>query len=113
MRRFYSIPSTLSFSDYLAKFVDNLAIQKNHNLSDIKIYLPTRRAIQTLKDGFLRQSNGQPRILPQLLAIADGDDDALSFSLQNNVDVLPPISTMQRQIVLARLLEKAWSGEYN
>lgn len=109
----YTIPSTESFADTLAYFVDELAIKENCPLSRIKIYLPTKRAIRTVKDGFLRQSKGAPRILPQLLAIGDGDDEALSFSLETGSDIPPAISPMRRQIVLARLLERAWEQDYN
>ena len=110
---FYTIPSTASFCDNLAQFVDDLATTHSCPLSKIKIYLPTRRSIRTLKDGFLRQSNGTPRILPKMMSIGDSTDDEISFSTLEFLDIPPAIHPLRRQIVLARLLEQAWKHDYN
>lgn len=113
---FYTIPSTQSFCDVLASHIDRLALDQSVNLSQIKIFLPTRRAVRTLQEAFLRQTNGNPRILPIMQPIGDADTEEMSFSMSGYGDyaaaIKSPIDPMRRQLILARMLEKAWQGEY-
>lgn len=112
--RFYTIPATDSFAETLAVFVDRMAQDKNIPLSSFRIYLPTKRSIRTLKEAFLRGTDGAPRILPQLYAIGDADMEETYFRMpQENGSIPPAIDPMRRQLVLARLLEKAWNGDYH
>jgi ATP-dependent helicase/nuclease subunit B len=113
MGQFYTIAATNPFAETLVGFIDRLCADQNVPPSKVKIYVPTRRAIRTLKDAFLKQSNGKPRILPIIEAIGDGDDGEMSILSPHTPDILPAIDPLHRQMVLARLLEKAWGGDYN
>lgn len=113
MGEFLSIPATESFADTLVTYCEHWAVADSIPLSEFKIYVPTRRAIRTMKEAFLRGSKGQARLLPLIQAIGDSDDTELSFITPHAPDLIPAISAMERQIILARLLEKAWAGTYD
>lgn len=113
MGEFLTIPATCDFTDNLSVYIDELAKDRRTPLSTIKIYVPTRRAIRTLKEGFLRSSGGKPRILPIIQAIGDSDIEDMAFHITDTHDIPPAIDSTERQIILARLLEQAWQGEYN
>lgn len=79
------------------------------NMSDVTLLVPTRRAAQSLRDAFLRVSNGAALLLPRLRAIGDVDETALSFqswglSGPNILDLPPAIPAMDRLLTLARLV---------
>lgn len=113
MGSFYTISASQDFAKTLVHYIDVLADKTQTPLSKIKIYVPTRRSIRTLKEGFLRGSNGKARILPIIQAIGDSDGDEMSFLTPHIPDISPAMDGTQRQIILARLLEKAWQGNYN
>ena len=113
MGSFYTIPATENFSDTLVHYIDDLAAKDNLSVSKIKIYVPTRRSIRTLKEAFLRRSNGKPRILPIIQAVGDSDTEEMSFLTPHAPEIPPAMDPTQRQVILARFLEKAWEGEYN
>ena len=45
-----------------------------------RIFLPTRRAVRSLREAFLRQSDGTALLLPRLLPLGDLDEDALAIA---------------------------------
>ena len=65
------------------RFADELAagVLAQHGgdplaLADILILLPTRRSVRSLREAFLRASNGKPTLLPQMAPLGDLDDGA-------------------------------------
>lgn len=114
---FYTIPATSSFCDVLAAYVDGMAADYAADVSKIKIFLPTRRAKRTLQESFLRLSQGEPRILPIMQAVGDAETEEIAITMagygQDMAHLTLPIDPMRRQLILARLLEKAWKGQYH
>lgn len=101
----YTIPAGASFADCLARGVMEETNGDPALLADIHILLPTRRAARTLRDAFLRQTDGQPLLLPRLSPIGDIDEDELILTSAEDMLSLPPaISPLQRQIILAKLV---------
>ncbi len=92
-----TISSVHSFADI---FTDKLIKEQDSiwGLSRIQIFLPTKRAIKTIKDAFLRQSNGQTMMLPKMVALYDMDTD--------NPDIPNSISPLERQFLLMRLCQQ-------
>jgi len=82
-------------------------------LSAIKIFLPTRRGARTLQEAFLQLSNGKPRLLPIMQSIGDVDLEEAMFHDITVADIPPAIDPNHRQMILARLLERAWPHDYN
>jgi ATP-dependent helicase/nuclease subunit B len=107
----FTIPASLSLVEVLAK---GLLAQYGDDplaLSRALIFLPTRRAARTLREAFLRQSNGKALLLPRILPLGDVDDDdpALAGVLPGaRGESLPPaISSLERTLLLSHLVQ-AW-----
>ncbi len=80
-------------------------------LPRMAVLLPTRRAVRSLRDAFLRVAPegkvaGIPLLLPRMRAIGDLDSDDLSLSDggAENLAVPPPIPELRRRLLLTRLV---------
>ena len=115
--RVYSIAPGIPFVDALAQGMiaritsdapgDPLALAR------ATVLLPTRRAVRSLREAFLRASGRTPLLLPRMMPLGDIDEDELFLADQPGGDGpaasgagdLPPvIGGMRRQLVLARLV---------
>ena len=102
----YTIHAGLPFVDALADGLNNKIKKNNAQLSDFTILLPTRRAVETLRDAFLRKSAGKPLLLPRLVPLGDLDADEQAISgweetiLSDGVDIKPAISDLERTLLL-------------
>lgn len=103
-----TIPAGLSFTDTLAKGLIADVAKSPATLATYLILLPTRRACRSLQDAFLRQSEGKPILLPQMQPFGDIDAEELLISMHNQEEFnLPPaISSLERQILLAQTISK-------
>lgn len=104
----YTIPPGVSFADSLAK---GLLIETNgqfEKLASYLILLPTKRACRNVREAFLRQTKGQPILLPQLRAFGDVDADELQIAGQGqlDIDIPPAMPPIKRQIMLAQTISK-------
>ena len=59
-----------------------------------------------MADAFLRASNGAPTLLPQMQPIGDVDAEELILTGSAELDELPAISKLERQLLLAQLILK-------
>ncbi|MBV8505203.1 MAG: double-strand break repair protein AddB [Alphaproteobacteria bacterium] len=80
-------------------------------LPRITVLLPTRRAVRSLRDAFLRVAPdgkvvGTPLLLPRMRPIGDLASDELSLSDAGEEDlaVPPPIPELRRRLLLTRLV---------
>ena len=62
----YNIHAGLPFVDTLAKGLIRRIEETKIELSDYTILLPTRRAVQNLREAFLRSYPEKPLLLPKL-----------------------------------------------
>jgi ATP-dependent helicase/nuclease subunit B len=110
--RVYTIPPGVPFVDALAGRL--LASSAGHPLalSRITILLPTRRAVRSLREAFLRLGGGKPLLLPRMAPLGDIDEEALGFVAEETspgaaaLDVPPAISELRRRLLLAELILK-------
>lgn len=107
----FTIPARLSLVDTLAA---GLLAQYGHDplaLGRLTVFLPTRRAARTLRDAFLRQSEGSANILPRILPLGgiEDDDPALAGILPGaQGESLPPaMEPLERSFLLASLVRRA------
>ncbi len=78
-------------------------------LSEVTIYLPTRRAARGFGEAFAKVLGGAA-LLPQFRALGDSDDDEFQFDIVSDGLELPPaISPIRRQLLLAALIRQ-WSA---
>lgn len=110
----FSIPPGAGFLDTLVgALFDGRLIAGFHPrdpiaLADVTIYLPTRRSARAIRDPFLRHL-GRPLLLPRIRTLGDIDEDESDALDAEVAEHLPPISAMERQLVLTGLVLR-WSG---
>jgi len=105
----YTIPAHRAFSDALAKGViarhgkDVLALARGI------ILLPNNRAVRAVRDSFVRHCDGG-LLMPRLVPIGDEElGERLGNALDplgEGLDVPPAIPAMERQMILARLVQQ-------
>ncbi len=110
----YTIGPSLPFVDTLATGVWEQAGGDPVRLARYYILLPTRRSCRSLREAFLRLSDGKPTLLPRMAPIGDVDEDELVLSGDANVspedrpslDLPPAISAIRRQLLLGEMIRK-------
>jgi ATP-dependent helicase/nuclease subunit B len=75
-------------------------------LAQATIYVPTRRAARTLRSLLVEKSPVKSAILPVIRPLGDVDEDAAMFDMGSDAffDLLPPIGSVERLLLLARLV---------
>ncbi len=106
---FYTIPSELPFLDTLVSGILPSATGDPLALTRTTVFLPTRRAVRSLSDAFLRASTGRALLLPRLIPVSDVDAEEWAVSDDDaDIEIPPPLPPLQRQLRLAQLILK-WS----
>jgi ATP-dependent helicase/nuclease subunit B len=105
----YTLPPAAPFVDRLAAGL--CRTYPGVALSRVLVLLPTRRAVRSLRDAFLRATAGEPLLLPAMRPIGDVDEDefALAEPDPEALAIPPAIPALTRQLLLARLVER-WGG---
>lgn len=104
MAGIYNIPAEYSLLDVLAQGL----LSQNHSspleLSRYTLFLPTRQDCKELQKAFLRQSQGEPLLLPKMLPLGDLDQDE-ELILNTPLPDLPPVlPKFKRQGLLTKLI---------
>ena len=104
----WNIPAGRPFLDCL---VEGLHVRVGRDplaLAGAQIILPTRRAVRSLREAFLRASDGALLLLPRLLALGDLDSDELDLALPGGggLDLPPAIAPIRRELLLARAIRQ-------
>ncbi|MGH6976811.1 MAG: double-strand break repair protein AddB, partial [Stellaceae bacterium] len=78
-------------------------------LARMTVLLPTRRAVRSLAEAFLRQGNGRPLLLPRLVPVGDVDADELAILADESagdeaIDLPPAVPDLTRRLMLTRLV---------
>ena len=115
----YTIPAELPFVDALAAGLTKRAAAGIFELADYTILLPTRRAVRSLREAFLRLSDGQPLLLPRLMPLGDLDEEELAiagwqelpkqfagqFEGDGSSDLPEAISSLHRHLMLTKRIQ--------
>lgn len=103
-----TISPTVSFADALAHGLRDEYGDRPESLSRLTLLLPTRRACRTVREAFLRLSDGKPLLLPRMQPIGDLDEDELALTGWKDIGgpnaIKPAISPLRRQVLLTRLI---------
>ena len=106
----YAIEATDGFADTLARGLWHEAGEDPMVLARMSVLVPTRRAVRTLRESFLRLGNGRPMLLPALRPVGDIDDDEAGFSGLDGAaaagDLPPAIPGLRRQLLLTQLVQR-------
>ena len=110
----YTIAPVFSFADTLAAELLKQHRNAPDELARTVIFLPTRRACKTVREAFLRQSDGKPLMLPRLIPFSsiEGEETQGRLCLLNEIPDLPAaIPPLRRRLLLAQLIRK--KSDYN
>ncbi|WP_119679749.1 double-strand break repair protein AddB [Indioceanicola profundi] len=108
----FTLPPTLPFVDALAAGIVERIGEEPLALSRATVLLPTARAVRSLREAFLRLSDGRPVLLPRLAPLGEVDADDISLTMEGlagsagGLDVPPAISPLRRQLLLTQLVKK-------
>lgn len=104
----FTIASDAPFVDALARGILDDTAGDPLALAAVTVLLPTRRACRSLREAFLRLSDGKPLLLPRLMPLNDMDDEEALFAsygvAETVMDIPPPIPGLKRQLMLARMI---------
>lgn len=107
----FSISADRSFADALAAGLLAEADGNPLALARMLVLLPNRRACRSLREAFLRAGNGRAMLLPRMSPLGDIEEDPLlldgEVGLAGAADLAPAMDSMQRQMLLARLVGQA------
>lgn len=117
MHSLYTISPDRPFVDVLAEGLLGRAGGDPMALAQMRILLPNRRAIRSLRDAFLRLSGGKSLLLPHMQPVGDVDEEEMLLSgfLGNGiaaVDVPPVMPPSRRILMLAQLIHHYHQLEY-
>jgi ATP-dependent helicase/nuclease subunit B len=107
----FTIPAGVSFVDALARGLLDRHGGDPLALGRVRVLLPTRRAARTLREAFLRLSDGKALILPSMQPLGDVDEGELSIAGFAGdgaaaLEVPPAIPALERTLLLSRLVRK-------
>ncbi|MCG8492564.1 MAG: double-strand break repair protein AddB, partial [Sneathiellales bacterium] len=110
----FNIPPDMSFVDCLAKEILRLHGRSLEELGRVTILTTTRRAARALQNAFLRETGGEPLLLPRMRPLGDVDEDDLLLegdqeflgAGDGRLDLPPAIDGLRRQLLLSRLIER-------
>jgi len=75
------------------------------SLAAVTIFLPTRRAERTLREEIVRAAKVDALVMPSIRVLGDVDEDAALFVEAEEDALLPEISRVERDLVLARMVD--------
>jgi ATP-dependent helicase/nuclease subunit B len=105
----YTIPPHRAFADSLARGLIARFGGDPMGLARGVVLLPSNRAKRAIQDAFVRASGGG-LLLPRLIAVGDPELDEAVFEAADDADPVPAaVAPLQRQLILARLLQEAES----
>ncbi|MBC7506897.1 MAG: double-strand break repair protein AddB [Sandarakinorhabdus sp.] len=105
----YTIPPHVAFVDALALGLINRTNGDKLALAAAHILLPSRRAVRTLTDAFVRHSGGG-LLLPRMTPIGDLGDDAFDRFASGSSAIPAAVPPLQRRLELARLVRAMPTG---
>lgn len=112
-----NIPPGQSFADSLARGILEQTGGDPLKLSEMLVLLPSRRACRTLREAFLRLSEGRALLLPRMQPVGEVEAEEVALLLageedaQDVLSIPPAVSPLERQILLARLIQKKNPGQ--
>jgi len=103
----FTISSSENFVEVLAQGILDRVGDAPEKLASVRVLLPTRRACRSLREAFLRRSDGKPLLLPMMIPLGDVDEDDLALetlTFDDELNLAPAIGSLDRLTLLARLV---------
>ncbi len=101
---FYTIPASQAFADTLVTGIID-KFPEPEQLARIELYLPSRRAISSIKEVFLKHHNQGPILLPKMFAVGEPDEEvALNITIER-LELDEAINGFERQCLIASQIQ--------
>ncbi len=91
---FYTVYAAEPLADRLAQWVLHEYGHNPQSIAQLIIFLPSRRAIGTIKQAFLRASDGKAMLMPQLIPIGDINETFVLRLASLNSDELAQLNNL-------------------
>ena len=102
--RFYTIPASQAFADNLVTGIMDKFPEKEQ-LARIELYLPSKRAISSIKEAFFKHQKKGPLLLPKLFAVGEPDEEvALNLAIEG-LELDEAINVFERQCLIASQIQ--------
>jgi len=102
----FTINAGLAFARVLARGVIERVGPDPLALSDVTIFVPSRRAMRTLREEFTYALEGAS-LGPRIHALGDLDDEEIAFDLYtDDITLAPAIAPLKRRLELAKLVHR-------
>src|SRR5262249_57058527 len=85
----YAMPPGVAFVDALAGQLLAETESDPRSLASMLVLLPTRRAVRSLSEAFLRAAEGRPLLLPRMVPLGDIDPEELLLTADETGEPLP------------------------
>lgn len=97
---------TLADAIYQGVLFDDFSVQDPVALTQMLIYVPTQRAVRSLRAAFIEKSPFGASFLPSIRALGESDEDRDFFmpSFDDALVVNPPIPANERLMLLAQMV---------
>ena len=102
--RFYTIPASQAFADNLVTGIMDKFPEKEQ-LARIELYLPSRRAISSIKEAFFKHQKKGPLLLPKLFAIGEPDEEVALNLAMEGLELDEAINDFERQCLIASQIQ--------
>jgi ATP-dependent helicase/nuclease subunit B len=120
LQNIYQIPGRFSFVEALAQGIMSKYGSDPLVLSEILILLPNQRTVKSLRDAFLKISDGRSIILPDMRAVGLMDEDQLVMESglwsdnaeegMEEADLPPAVPPFIRQMILMDIITRWYKG---
>ena len=101
---FYTIPASQPFAANLVTGILD-KFPEPEQLARIELYLPSRRAISSIREEFLKHQKQGPLLLPKIFAVGDPDEEvALNIGIEG-LELDEAINGFERQCLIASQIQ--------
>jgi ATP-dependent helicase/nuclease subunit B len=101
---FYTIPASQAFADNLVTGIID-KFPEPEQLARIELYLPSRRAISSIKEAFFKHQNQGPILLPKMFAVGEPDEEvAINIAIER-LELDEAINGFERQCLIASQIQ--------
>ena len=109
MANVFTIPASVPFAETLARaLIERTGAKRDPlALTNVTLYLPTRRAARALNDAFARILGGAA-LLPNVRPLGDVEEEDFLFDVGAEALILPPAISLVRRVLLLATLVQRW-----
>ena len=101
---FYTIPASQAFADNLVTGIID-KFPEPEQLARIELYLPSRRAISSIKEAFFKHQKLGPILLPKMFAVGEPDEEVALKNTIERLELNEAINKFERQCLIASQIQ--------